>query len=66
MIFSDYNYKSKEELIEYIQALESLAATVCTSPIIKLIIISDLDIIPLDSKIDLIKTIVKYNTELKK
>jgi hypothetical protein len=59
MALSKYAYKSKEELIEYIQALEYLTITSCTNPIIKLIITSTPELIPLDSKIDLIKTISK-------
>jgi hypothetical protein len=59
MVLSEYVYKSKEELIEYIQALEYLAVTSCPNPVIKLIIATDSDIIPLDSRIDLIKTIAK-------
>ena len=57
--FSEYNYKSKEDLIEYIEALEALAVTAFPNPIIKLIIAIDLDIIPLDIKMDLIKSIAK-------
>ena len=59
MALPEYAYKSKEELIEYIEALEALTFTVCPNPVIKLIIASD--IIPLDSKIDLIKAIAKLN-----
>ena len=59
MAFSEYNYKSKEELIKYIEALEALAVTAFPNPVIKLIIASDPDIIPFDSKIDLIKAIAK-------
>ena len=58
-MFSEYNYKSKAELIEYIQALELLAVTSCPNPVIKLILASDRGLIPLDSKMDLIKTIAK-------
>jgi len=58
-VFSEYNYKSKAELIEYIQALELLAVTSCPNPVIKLILASDRGLIPLDSKMDLIKTIAK-------
>jgi len=58
MAFSEYNYKSKAELIEYIQALEVLAVTAFPNPVIKFIIASAPDI-PLNSKIDLIKTIAK-------
>jgi len=61
MTLSEYNYKSREELIEYIEALDALAVTSCPNPVIKLIIASDPDIIPLDIKMDLIKTIAKLN-----
>jgi len=59
MAFSEYNCKSKEDLIEYIEALEVLAVTAFPNPIIKLIISTDPDIIPLDIKMDLIKAIAK-------
>jgi len=59
MAFSKYNYKSKEELIEYIEALEVVAVTSCSNPVIKLIIASNPDLIPLDIKMDLIKAIAK-------
>ena len=59
MAFSEYNYKSKEDLIEYIEALEALAVTAFPNPVIKLIIASEPDLISLNSKMDLIKAIAK-------
>ena len=51
MTLSEYNYKSKAELIEYIQALEVLAVTSCHNPVIKLIIASNSNLIPLIVKL---------------